>query len=144
MPEDNKNLKDDEETLKELRKKASIDLEGTTIEGTQLPREMKLPLNKELYLEILDGPRKGLRYKFPKGNIIIGRSKEADLTVEDDKISRKHAIIEAFARDLIFISDLASTNGTFVNGMQVRTIKLRDGDSIKVVNTSLKFTAKDV
>ena len=144
MSEEEKRYKSDEEALMELRKEASIDPGGTTLDGAQLQREMKLPVDKELYLEVMDGPYKGLQYKFPKGNITIGRTDEADFVLEDDKISRKHAVIEAFGRDLIFIADLASTNGTFVNDMQVRTVKLKDGDLIKVGKTSLKFITKDM
>jgi len=135
--------KDETEKVYELRKKAYDDPDRTTVEGPPAGRELSLPVDKELELEILSGPREGLKFKFPKGNIIIGRGGDADLTIDDDKISRKHAVVEAFSRDQIFISDLASTNGTYINGMRIRSTKLKDGDEIRIGKTLLKFSARD-
>jgi pSer/pThr/pTyr-binding forkhead associated (FHA) protein len=143
--------KDDKESaaldsqLNELRKKAykKPDPYGTTIEGAQTARDLALPIGRHISLEVIEGPRKGLNFNFEKGNIVIGRAQEADLFIEDSKISRKHCIIEAFARDLIYIADLASTNGTFINGMRVRSTKLKDKDRIQVGNTVLIFHLED-
>ena len=135
----------DEWEVNELRQKAYNNPEGTTIDSSQATKDLELPVGREIYLEVVEGKKKGLKYKFRKGNVTIGRSKEtADIAIEDDKISRKHALIEAFSRELIFISDLASTNGTFLNGMKVRSIKLKEGDLIKVGNTTLLFQVKDI
>ncbi len=142
-PED-RNEKDQIEQLEQLRRQAYNDPDCTTVDGASKARELTLPLGKKLELNIIEGPQKGMGYLFPKGNLTIGRAPEADLTIEDDKISRKHAVIEAFSRDQIFISDLASTNGTFINGMRVRSLKLKDGDEIKVGRSVMKFTSRDV
>ena len=134
-----------ESQLDELRKSAytSKDPYGTTIDGAQISKDLALPVGRRIILEVVEGPRKGMVYQFPKGNVVIGRAQEADLFIEDDKISHKHCIIEAFARDLVFISDLASTNGTLINGMIVRSIKLKDKDRIQVGKTVLLFKLED-
>lgn len=132
--------------LDELRKShyTPKDPYGTTIEGASIAKDLAVPIGRKITLEVLEGPKKGLTYQFPKGNVVIGRSHEADLALEDDKVSRKHCIIEAFARDLVFISDLASTNGTLLNGVRVRSTKLKDKDRIQVGRTTLLFHLEDV
>ena len=134
-----------ESQLDELRKNAykQKDPYGTTIDSHQIPKDLALPVGRRITLEVIEGPRKGMVYEFPKGNVVIGRLQDADLFIEDDKISRKHCIIEAFARDLVFISDLASTNGTLINGMRVRSIKLKHKDRIQVGKTVLLCKIED-
>lgn len=111
--------------------------------GSREP-ELPLPLNRELFLEFMAGPKKGRSFKFAKGRVILGRGEEADLKLDDQNASRKHAMIEAYSREQIYISDLASQNGTWLNGMQIRTTKLFHGDLIRVGNTVLKFVIQDV
>lgn len=134
-----------EAQLDELRKKAykEKDPYGTTIETALTNKDLAVPVGRKIWLEVLEGPKKGLKLVFPKGNMLIGRSPECDIFIEDDKISRKHCIIEAFARDLVFISDLASTNGTHINGMRVRSTKLKDKDRIQIGGTTLLFHLED-
>jgi hypothetical protein len=131
--------------LDELRKQAykQKDPYGTTIEGAMSTKDLALPVGRKVSMEVIEGPKKGVVYVFPKGNVVIGRSSDADLCVEDDKISRKHCLIETFARDLVFISDLASTNGTHINGMRIRSTKLKDGDRIQMGKTTLLFHLLD-
>lgn len=134
-----------ESQLDELRKNhyKEKDPYGTTIDSHQISKDLAVPVGRRISLEVVEGPRKGAVYQFPKGNVVIGRAQEADLFIDDDKISRKHCVIEAFARDLCFISDLASTNGTLINGMRVRSIKLKDKDHIHVGRTVLLFKLED-
>ncbi len=148
MKPENGGGNDHTEQLEELRKSHYSDPDKdpgcTTIEGTSVSRQLQLPVGKELAFEIVEGPKKGVKFFLPKGNVIIGRTSEADLSIDDDKIRRKHALVEAFGSDQIFISDLASTNGTFLNGMRVRSIKMKDGDEIKFGATVMKFICKDI
>lgn len=129
--------------LDKLRKNAYTDPGGTTVADVSAARDLAIPVGRNIMLEVTEGPRKGLKFEFKKGNVVIGRGADADLTIDDDKISRKHCIIEAFARDLVFISDLASTNGTSINGMQVRSTKLKDGDKIGVGNSTMILHVED-
>ncbi len=129
--------------LDELRKNAYADPGGTTVADVSAARDLAIPVGRNIMLEVTEGPRKGLKFEFKKGNVVIGRGADADLTIDDDKISRKHCIIEAFARDLVFISDLASTNGTSINGMQIRSTKLKDGDKIGVGNSTMILHVED-
>ncbi len=64
-----------------------------------------------------------------RGRTIIGRDEECDLQLDDPELSRRHAQIENSPEGII-LRDLGSSNGTFVNGVQVRDAILAPGDQI--------------
>ena len=65
----------------------------------------------------------------------IGRSREADIPLLDDKVSRVHCGIRLSDGEF-YIKDLKSRNGTFVNGARVEdTAKLKAGDRIQIGST---------
>ncbi|MDO5630072.1 MAG: FHA domain-containing protein, partial [Mobilicoccus sp.] len=71
---------------------------------------------------------------------VIGRDASADITLEDSGISRRHCEIRVThdgPRIIASIRDLGSTNGTFVNGENVRSARLVEGDRITVGRSSL-------
>ena len=69
----------------------------------------------------------------------IGRSSENDLTLEDDEVSRKHAML-INERGVLEIGDYRTGNGTFVNGQRVREKqKIRPGDVISIGKLQLEF-----
>ncbi len=70
--------------------------------------------------------------------VVIGRDPEADLTIADEKASRRHCVIEP-ADDAYRVRDLGSKNGTFVNGARVDTAPLSPGDRIRVGGLLLTF-----
>jgi ribosomal protein S27E len=108
---------------------------------------LPVPAGKELFLEVLaagdQGPAKGAIFRFAKGRLVLGRT-DADVILEDDRISRKHALIEAISRENMYLKDLASTNGTYLNGHRVLMKKLADGDEIRLGSVTLRFRAADV
>lgn len=69
-------------------------------------------------------------------SVIVGRSSECDICIEDTKLSRQHFAIEIINNKFV-ISDLNTTNGTFVNGTKVSTKQLLlSGDKV-LAGTSL-------
>lgn len=114
--------------------------EETLVEEHQ--PDLPLPYKRRLFLKVLTGGRKGEMIPFDQGRLVLGR-KEADVSLEDPKISRKHAMVEAISRENIFLRDLASTNGSYLNGVRVRSKKLRSGDVIRVGNTEMQFLWQD-
>ncbi len=65
----------------------------------------------------------------------IGRSREADIPLLDDKVSRVHCGIRLSDGEF-YLKDLRARNGTFVNGKRVEdTIKLKEGDRIQIGST---------
>jgi pSer/pThr/pTyr-binding forkhead associated (FHA) protein len=64
-----------------------------------------------------------------RGRLVIGRGSECDLVLDEPEMSRRHAMIEN-SDDGIFLRDLGSANGTYVNGVQVRDAVLHPDDQI--------------
>jgi hypothetical protein len=65
----------------------------------------------------------------------IGRSREADIPLLDDKVSRVHCGIRLSDGEF-YLKDLKARNGTFVNGQRVEdTLKLKPGDRIQIGST---------
>jgi len=74
------------------------------------------------------------------GELVIGRSSDLDLVLIEDMVSRKHARI-SMQPGQVTISDLGSTNGTFVNGEKVKRARLKEGDRILIGTSILKLVA---
>jgi hypothetical protein len=98
---------------------------------------------KSVHLTILEGPDAGQSFDVTGiGTYTIGR-KECDVVLSDEKISRKHASIIIARAGQYAVSDLASRNGTFVNGIRLSRRNLQHNDLIRVGNTTLRFTVFD-
>ena len=74
--------------------------------------------------------------------IVVGRSSDLDMVLVEDMVSRKHARI-AMQGDQIWIEDLGSTNGTFVNGEKIKRARLKEGDRVLIGTSILKVIAGD-
>jgi len=74
--------------------------------------------------------------------IIIGRSSDLDMVLVEDMVSRRHAKISTTDSE-VYIQDLGSTNGTFVNGEKVTRSRLVEGDRILVGTSIIKMVAVD-
>lgn len=70
-------------------------------------------------LYIIDGHDKRKALEFSGDSLVVGRSAESDLRIKDPFVSRKHLKITRKS-EKIFIQDLNSRNGTFVNGEPIR------------------------
>ena len=70
---------------------------------------------------------------------IIGRGEDAAITVTDPLVSRSHASIQNTSSGVV-LTDLKSSNGTFVNGRRIREVWLEEGDIVTVGNTDLMYT----
>jgi diguanylate cyclase (GGDEF)-like protein len=89
-------------------------------------------------LVIVAGPSLGEKFPLTKKRTIIGRHREAEIWINDDSISRKHAeILSKGGR--IFLHDLGSKNGTYINDHKILEIELKDGDLIQTGNATLKY-----
>lgn len=76
--------------------------------------------------------------RLPKEKSIIGKGDDADVRVADDFASKLHALIYR-ENDDFYISDLGSTNGTFVNEQKVMKEALKDGDRFRVGRQPMIF-----
>ena len=94
--------------------------------------------SREACLVVINGVDLGKKYSLVQSSTLIGRSSKVDIQIDEDSISRNHAIIENREGEFV-IRDLESTNGTYVNDRPIRQHTLRDGDQIKIGSTIFKF-----
>lgn len=81
----------------------------------------------------------GQRYSLNAPSIVLGRSSDADILVDDTGVSRKHLEIQT-AEGIIRAVDLGSTNGSYVNGHKVDgSVELTDGSTITMGRTKIIF-----
>ncbi|MFZ5643295.1 MAG: FhaA domain-containing protein [Bacillota bacterium] len=83
-----------------------------------------------LYLEFVDGPMAGRIYRLYDYTLVIGRRESCDIVLPDESVSRRHAMLEP-QQGRWMLSDLDSTNGTFINGERIKTRFLEPGDTVK-------------
>ncbi len=80
-------------------------------------------------LVLRDGPS---QQSFPiRESMVVGRAADCDISINDPRISRNHAVIGKEA-DGYYIRDFPSANGTFVNGTRINRVLLHDQDTIRV------------
>lgn len=91
-----------------------------------------------LVLSVIHGPQKGRIFRLAdsRAHVIVGR-RHGSLRLGDDKVSRSHAeLVRMEGR--WFVNDLASTNGTYLNGqLVIETTELRRGDRMQVGSSLL-------
>ena len=75
--------------------------------------------------------------------IKVGKLSSSHLRLDDESVSRMHAVIEVTGPGDISIIDLGSTKGTFVNGQKVNKAKLQSGDQIVVGETRIEVSVAD-
>jgi hypothetical protein len=80
----------------------------------------------------------GQRRDVDKRRVVIGRSRECDVQVEDPNVSRRHAELRQEGASY-WIVDLDSTNGIEVNGRRLKRSKLEDGDRVTIGSTEIVF-----
>lgn len=94
------------------------------------------------------GPRKGLAWledmqknEIPiHGSCSIGRSASNQISLESDKVSRRHAIIQAQSDKDFWLIDLGSSNGTYLNAQRISNPRrLQHGDKISIGHCEFVF-----
>jgi diguanylate cyclase (GGDEF)-like protein len=94
------------------------------------------------YLIIFIGSDGGQRHKLKRGKMTVGRSNQADITINDQRISRIHCVIE-WVGDTIIIEDKGSTNGIFYDSKKVTNAVLQPGVPIQLGQSVMKIEYKD-
>ena len=89
-------------------------------------------------LVVIYGSELGKRISLSTEDVECGRSMATGIPLDDDAVSRRHARF-AWTGNAFIVSDLGSTNGTYVNDLTVRERTLQDGDQVKIGHTIFKF-----
>ena len=117
---------------------------GTVLDPKLAPKRLKeglVPDDTGIFLRIEGGIGAGTIFTLSSGGVYLIGREGADIVLKDEKISRRHAEIGLYGPDAYVVRDLASTNGTLLNGRRVsEKAKLRSGDLIRVGDTTLRFS----
>ncbi len=94
-------------------------------------------------LLVFSGKLKGKNFALPpQGKVVLGRSKDASITIPDINLSRAHCSVSATPQGYM-LEDLGSTNGTYLNGKRIRQELLREGDRIVMGEAEIEFRARE-
>ena len=96
-------------------------------------------------LLVTNGELAGKTFEVGPGGLRLGRSSSNDIHISDGELSRNHCLFEAIGDDGIRLTDLASANGTILNGNQLGSepADLKPGDVIEVGATVLKVVGDE-
>jgi len=88
----------------------------------------------------LDGEQKGEDFRIRDGQNILGSGLDADIVIRDGTVSSRHASLR-YKDHRFYLSDLDSTNGTFLNDApeSIAREEIRDNDVVRLGGISLKF-----
>ncbi len=84
------------------------------------------------------GGRSGESFAVDQDRMSIGRTPDAPIFLDDVTVSRNHALLVR-RRDGLYIDDLGSLNGTYVNRHRIESHLLEDGDEIQIGKFKLGF-----
>lgn len=94
-------------------------------------------------LLVIQGVDLGTRFKLGTETAGVGRGVRNEVRILDTEASRQHAQI-SFTNDSYIITDLNSSNGTLLNGKQIESSKLKNGDHIQIGRSQLLFTSQSI
>jgi hypothetical protein len=98
-----------------------------------VPVEELIPEREDVTLSV-----GGRTHRIEGRRVVLGRSRECDVQIDDANVSRRHAEIRQEG-STYWIVDLESTNGTELNGTRIQRAKLSDGDRITLGETDVVF-----
>ncbi len=102
-----------------------VDIEGVSGEGATLAIRA-------------GGGRAGEIFPLVGEKMTIGRSPDAEVFLDDVTVSRNHALLVR-RRDGLYVDDLGSLNGTYVNRHRIESHKLSSGDELQVGKYKLTY-----
>ncbi|MGA2060538.1 MAG: ATP-binding protein [Thermoguttaceae bacterium] len=90
-------------------------------------------------LFVIRGMDQGTRFEIEGPMIRVGRDASNNIQLHDTEVSRHHAEIRCL-ENAFSISDLNSSNGTYVNGQRIKQYSLNSGDQLQMGSTLMLFT----
>lgn len=89
-------------------------------------------------IRLLSGPQAGKVIPLKSGANVLGRAPSCDIKILSPNVSKEHTKIDVLDGKFI-VSDMGSRNGTFVNGTQVRSTRVKEGDQIGLFDVVLEI-----
>ena len=145
------NENDNNHPIQEQPSILAKDQNNTDTDITTIIKKPKRRDTKKVHaaLIIIEGAEIGRNYLLRRSKYTIGRSLDADISIKNDPmISRHHAKIETIfdqqtKTTKYLLTDLNSSNHSFVNGQQVDQKYLAEGDKIHIGENTLKYVLQD-
>jgi DNA-binding NtrC family response regulator len=94
---------------------------------------------QRFHLVLLDTERAGTVYPLATEDLRVGKATDNDVVIDHPTVSRNHLVVRRQG-DRFLVQDLGSTNGTFLDGAQVREAYLRPGALLEVGDVRLRFS----
>ena len=111
----------------------------TKVSFKKAPKDRPVPLSEWAPFFIIKSKDKTKIFYIPQNKeLIIGRKKECNIYLNDELVSRNHARI-IFSGGNVKMTDLGSTNGTSINGQNIKEKVLEDGDEIVIGFSVFQF-----
>lgn len=88
----------------------------------------------------------GIKLSIEKQRTTIGRDASNDISLDDELVSKEHAVLEVISTEdkvEFLLQDLKSTNHTFVNDTPIDLYKLKDGDAVRIGMSDFRFISQD-
>lgn len=119
--------------------------EAKTIRAdTRAPLAPQVSQRETACLTLLYGGPIGTEYPLTEAETVIGRGRAANICIENQRVSRRHALVTIDEKGNAIIEDLGSSNGTSVNGVRIQRQELKDGDKVQIgYHCILKFSRQD-
>ena len=123
----------------DIEQDPTISWEPESADGTREDSSGKLTGAFAWALTIEDGPQSGLTYVLGPGNTVAGRGADAAIFLPDVTVSREPVRL-AVDNSGLSMSDLGSTNGTYVNGQRLAAGMLKEGDQLMIGKYHLRVS----
>jgi pSer/pThr/pTyr-binding forkhead associated (FHA) protein len=136
-PNEPKNANSDDITSTQAFAEDLIEDPKDGLDPEELAAVAALPEGSALLI-VKRGPSDGSRFLLDVDVTTAGRHPNAEIFLDDVTVSRKHAEFRRSGKGFIVV-DLASLNGTYLNGSRVDSAPLQDGDEVQVGKFKLTF-----
>jgi len=97
------------------------------------------------YLILIQDGTAGVRFPIDSQNMTIGRGQDNDICLDDELVSKQHAVIEAIVKEdedmriEYYLHDQDSTNHSYVNDERVKIRRLSHDDIIRIGKSNFRF-----
>ena len=128
-------------TARVRRLRSDENLGEVTITGHRVAEVLDLPQDKKYSLAVLQGKASGQIFQIQKAKTVLGRA-DSDIVLDDPEASRQHATLEVLGSRVV-VTDLSSTNGTFVQGERIENAELENHNEFRIGEHVLMLIVTD-
>jgi diguanylate cyclase (GGDEF)-like protein len=124
---------------------AEIGNETLVRESKTLKLKLREARKSEACLVIVLGKPLGKRFVLDSEKMVIGRGAECQIPMLDSSLSRAHALVLKKDNGRFYVSDVDSTNGTYLNEQKLvpgKAVEVKNGDLLKMGNMIFKFIGR--